>query len=135
MGVLDAESTTGFNAFRPYNDPRIGGTATIGFPLPAAERRVAGPGPAPGAMGEGIRAAPMKLAQPALELPVDRRAAQIAVSDLPLGWQQEEGLGLYPLGDSTLPVPVEGGSAACSWTASYRQASEAIVLQDRPSPR
>ena len=57
VGVLRADLALGLDALRPGDDEGIGGAAAIGFALPAAERRVAGVGPAPCVVVEIFRAA------------------------------------------------------------------------------
>src|SRR5262249_6716662 len=56
MPVLGAYLTLGFDAFRPVNDEWIADTAAVGLALPAAERRVARPRPAPGVVVTKLRA-------------------------------------------------------------------------------
>ena len=53
VGVLRADFAFRLDAFRPLDDEGIAGAAAIGFALPAAERRVSRPGPAPGVMVVG----------------------------------------------------------------------------------
>ena len=47
MRVLGADLAPGRDPPRPADDERIAGAAPVGLPLPPAERRVPGPGPAP----------------------------------------------------------------------------------------
>ena len=55
--VLGADLASGRDPLRPGHDERIGRAAAVGLALPAAERRVARPGPAPGVVVEGAGAA------------------------------------------------------------------------------
>src|SRR5437660_10396804 len=57
MRVLGAHFTLRFDTFRPMDDARIADTAAISLALPAAERCVAGPCPAPGVVVTKFRAA------------------------------------------------------------------------------
>src|SRR5437868_5846273 len=55
VGVLRADVAPGLDTFRPMDDEWVADAAAIGLALPAAEGRVAGPGPAPGVVVEGLR--------------------------------------------------------------------------------
>ena len=55
--VLGADLAPGRDPARPGDDERIAGAATVGLPLPPAERRVPGPGPAPRVVVEVLGAA------------------------------------------------------------------------------
>ena len=55
--VLRPHLAVCLDALRPRYDARVGGAAPVGLALPAAERRVAGVGPAPGVVVEGLDAA------------------------------------------------------------------------------
>ena len=57
MRILGAHLAPGFHTLGEVHDERIADPTPIGFTLPAAERRVTGPGPAPGIMVEGGRVA------------------------------------------------------------------------------
>ncbi len=55
--VLRAHLALGLDARRPGDDERVAGAAAVGLALPAPERRVAGPGPAPRVVVEVLGAA------------------------------------------------------------------------------
>ena len=55
--VLRADLALGLDALRPVDDERIADAAAVGLALPAAERRVAGEGPAPRVVVEVLRPA------------------------------------------------------------------------------
>ena len=57
VGVLRAHFTLRFNAFGPVNNQWIADTASVGFALPTAERRIARPRPAPGVVVTNFRTA------------------------------------------------------------------------------
>ena len=57
MGVLRADLAARLDPGRPGDDERVRGAAAVGLALPAPERRVAGPRPAPRIVVEVLRAA------------------------------------------------------------------------------
>lgn len=57
VSVLRADFPFCLDTLWPMHDERIADTSAVGFPLPALERGVARPGPAPGVMIEILRAA------------------------------------------------------------------------------
>ena len=56
VGVLLAHLAPSLDAFRPGDDEWVGRATAVSLPLPAAEGRVAGPGPAPGVVIVALRA-------------------------------------------------------------------------------
>ena len=57
VAIMRAHLAARLDALGPRDDARVGGAAPVGLALPAAEGRVAGVGPAPGVVVEGLDAA------------------------------------------------------------------------------
>src|SRR3989442_1564041 len=62
VGVLRADFTLCRDAFGPVYDERVADSASVGLALPATERCIARPCPAPGVVVEGRR--PTQMAKP-----------------------------------------------------------------------